>query len=291
VTLRADVMGYSTVALTRDALDDLKAKRGVRGTLTRTDDAGSSHTCTARCTQVRSQGGVARSVMAPNVEMVFEVLTPWKGTAHIESWAYGNQYTIQTNGVASGEDTPIIGDTFCIVGAPTRTGMVLSWTNAGDSFTLQYIMTAGDAPSGGNSITCTTAGRTWTTLLGGNPSAATTIYAVLPNNGNAPCRDAVVTVTEGAGATVTAFTVESITPDGAYWTYTGALTAVVTIDCGARTVYHGTSAAYANFAGSATDHTIEDWLLLNPGTNVLKLSATGGTANTLFGFAYSDTWE
>lgn len=290
LTYRAQVTAASASAL-QTALAAQWVLSGVRGALVRTMTDTTTHTTTARLLRIRADRTTSNR-LTQDVEYDFAILGPWQGTAHSETWLFGDQYTAGVNAGSGAQWPPVAGDTWQVQGDATRTGMILTFTTTGaDTGDGQYVVLTGAAPGAGATLVSTTAGRTWsiTTVLTG---AATTLRVAIRNNGNAPCRDCVVTVTEAGGDGITAFALQRSpsATDTDHWLYTGSLTAALTIDCGARTVLHGSTNAYSNFS-LYSNHVNEGWFTLRPGLNHrIVISATGGTASSYVNFAYYDTW-
>lgn len=103
--------------------------------------------------------------------------------------------------------------------------------------------------------------------------------------GNAPVRDAVVTIT----AQTSAITVVTVAISGvAEWTYTGSIAAAaaLVVDCGARTVRSGAGVdLYSGFA-LGNNHASDQWLPLVVGANTVTITKTGGGATSTCAVAY-----
>lgn len=115
-------------------------------------------------------------------------------------------------------------------------------------------------------------------------STPTTVW--LSNGGNLPHSDVIMAVTATSG-TLYAL---GITATGADMVWSGVLNAghQLLVDFGAQAVTVDGNDAYAGL--ELTDnHTIEEWLLLNPGANSLYLNPVGG-ATVQVTFQYVDRW-
>ena len=107
--------------------------------------------------------------------------------------------------------------------------------------------------------------------------------------GNAPVRDAVVTIT----AQTSAITAVTVAISGvAEWTYSGSIAATesLVVDCGARTVRTGAGAdVYSDFA-LGNNHASADWLPLAVGENTVTITKTGGGATSTCAVTYSQKY-
>ena len=119
--------------------------------------------------------------------------------------------------------------------------------------------------------------------------AAGATNITVTNNGNRTVTNAVVTVKAGS-ANITALTVS--VSGISQLQYSGAIVAgkQLVIDCGDLSVTNDGADAYADFA-IATNHTIDDWLRLEPGTNTVAIVITGGGTGAQALFEYFDGWE
>jgi len=126
------------------------------------------------------------------------------------------------------------------------------------------------------------------TTLDANPKAFATV-----NNGTAPARNAVLTLTAG-DQDITYFRLDNVTLANISFEFTGTVAAGTSliIDCSpaAPTVRNNGVDAYADFAFTST-HAVDDWLVLWAGSNSLVAYHTksGGTNPTL-NLAYRDVW-
>jgi len=108
------------------------------------------------------------------------------------------------------------------------------------------------------------------------------------NGGNAPVRNAVITVT-AAGSAITVLQVGVAGISLWAWTGTLAVGQALVIDCGAKTVRNNGVDAYSGFALDAL-HTIADWLRLEAGANTVQVWRTGGDNTTAIRIAYAAGW-
>lgn len=121
------------------------------------------------------------------------------------------------------------------------------------------------------------------TTLNSSPKALT-----VTNGGDAVVRNAVITVTAG-GANITALTIAA---GSAEISYSGTITAgqALVIDCGALTVKNNGTGDYANFS-LTVNHTVIDWMPLEPGNNSVTVTFTGGSTDSVVNFAFYDGWH
>ena len=105
------------------------------------------------------------------------------------------------------------------------------------------------------------------------PLDATPTNVSLTNGGNAPVRNAVITVTLPASLPVTAITKLTFAAGGAEFEYSGSLAGddVLVIDTGARSVTLNGADDYGNFSLTA-NHAIGEWLRLAAGANTLAVT-------------------
>lgn len=110
------------------------------------------------------------------------------------------------------------------------------------------------------------------------------------NDGNQYVYDAVVTVTAG-GADITALTIENTTNGLTNISFTGTVAAgeVLVIDAGLMAVTNDGADAYASFAVNS-GHKMGGWLRLDPGTNAVKCTFTGGSTDSTISVAFRDGW-
>jgi hypothetical protein len=105
-----------------------------------------------------------------------------------------------------------------------------------------------------------------------------TTNITLTNNGNAPVRNAIITVDVPASFPAAAALVVSKSGQSEFQ-YTGAISpgSQLQIDCGAKAVKLDSVDSYDNFS-LTSNHVISEWLRLDPGDNILSvtLPALGG---------------
>jgi len=109
-----------------------------------------------------------------------------------------------------------------------------------------------------------------------------------PNNGNAPVRNAVVTLT-AAGTNITAATFTMTGVSQFSWAGTLLVGNSLVIDCGARTVKNNGADAYSGFSLGA-GHAIAEWLRLVAGLNSVLVARTGGSSASTVTISYNDGW-
>lgn len=112
-------------------------------------------------------------------------------------------------------------------------------------------------------------------------------YATVTQGGNRATPDVRLTVTAGAAP----ITVLTISCGDAEFTYTGTVAVgdQLIIDCGAQQVLNDGADAYVGFSLGAS-HAIEDWLLLEPGDNIIEVARTGGSTNSTLLVEFQDRW-
>jgi hypothetical protein len=122
----------------------------------------------------------------------------------------------------------------------------------------------------------------WTFTLSTSPKACT-----VTNGGNRSTNNVRLAVTAGS-ASITSITFAC---GDAEFTYSGTVASghILVIDCGAQSVSNTTS-DYANFA-LTSNHTIEDWIRLDPGDNIITVTKTGGGTTSSLSVEYQDGWE
>ncbi len=123
-----------------------------------------------------------------------------------------------------------------------------------------------------------------TTPLDSSPKTIT-----LTNGGNVRVTNPILTIKAGS-APITALTVE--VSGVSKWTYSGTIAEgkSVVIDCGSRSVENDGTGDYEHFALDATGHLVADWLQLQPGSNSIKVTLTGGATDSTFRVQFSDGW-
>lgn len=121
------------------------------------------------------------------------------------------------------------------------------------------------------------------TVLTSSPQTIT-----VDNDGNVAVRDAVVMITAGS----TAITYLKVGISGVCeWEYAGSISAgqALVVDCGAKSVLNNGANAYSGFELTA-NHTVADWLVLEPGNNSVVVTRTGGGSTSTVEFVFSDGW-
>ena len=115
-------------------------------------------------------------------------------------------------------------------------------------------------------------GKTINTVSGSFAGASATLS--LPNDGNAPVANAVITLTSPASAPATITSLVVSKSGQTYFTWSGSLAAgqSLVIDCGAKSVKRAGINAYALVF--STSHTISDWLRLDPGANSVTFTVS-----------------
>lgn len=121
------------------------------------------------------------------------------------------------------------------------------------------------------------------TVLNTSPKNVTVI-----NGGNATVKNAVITVT-AVGTDITSLIIAKSGETQLVYSGTIAVGESLVIDCGAWSVENDGADDYANFDLGAS-HAIEEWLHLDPGSNTITVTRTGG-ANSTIGFTFYDLWE
>lgn len=111
-------------------------------------------------------------------------------------------------------------------------------------------------------------------------------YATVTNGGNRATQDVRFTIT----AVATPITVITLSTGLAEFTYTGSVAVgdQLIIDCGAQQVLNDGADAYVGFSFGAT-HGIEEWMLLEPGDNIIEIARTGGNNSTIL-IEFQDRW-
>ena len=111
---------------------------------------------------------------------------------------------------------------------------------------------------------------------------------LVANGGNAPVRNAIITVT-AAGTNITSLTIYVSGVSSFTWTGTLAVGKSLVIDCGASSVKNDGTDAYSGFSLNS-GHTIPEWLRLEPGNNTVYVQRTGGSTASTARFTYNDGW-
>lgn len=118
---------------------------------------------------------------------------------------------------------------------------------------------------------------------------AGTTNLTITNGGNAPVKNAILTIT-AANVAITGLT---ITKSGeTHLVYAGMIAAgnSLVIDCGEWSVKNNAVDDYANFSFGA-NHAIDGMLTLDPGANVLQIIKTGGNINDTLTIEFYDGWQ
>lgn len=110
----------------------------------------------------------------------------------------------------------------------------------------------------------------------------------LSNDGDAVVVDAVLTLTAGS-ADITSVTFST---GDAEIQYTGTISAGndLVIDCGAMSVQNNGTGDYVNFARTA-NHAEDYWFPLQPGSNPITVTFTGGSTNSSLNVVFYEAWE
>lgn len=114
------------------------------------------------------------------------------------------------------------------------------------------------------------------------------MYQTVVNNGNAPVRDVVLTVTAGTAGALSNIVLWG---PGQHLKYSGNLLArsTLVIDCAAHSVKVDGADAYASFS-LGSYHTMDDWCLLQPGNNAMSLQSTGTVTGASWSIEFKDAW-
>ena len=109
------------------------------------------------------------------------------------------------------------------------------------------------------------------------------------NGGNRVVTNPVLTITAG-GANITAATIAKTGETKIAWT--GTLTAGndLVVDCGKFTITNNGSNAYSGKAAFDSNHTIAEWLRIDPGDNDIDVTFTGGSTNSTVTVEFRDGW-
>ena len=124
-----------------------------------------------------------------------------------------------------------------------------------------------------------TAPTAWTSLLQ---------TLVLPNGGNAPVANAVITITAGTAA----ISLLAIASGDCNFLYTGtvAIGQSLVIDTGAWSVKNNGAADYAHLT-LPIGHRSDDLFRLAAGDNTVEIGRVGGGTGSTIAFKYSEGWE
>ncbi len=113
------------------------------------------------------------------------------------------------------------------------------------------------------------------------------------NGGNRVVTNPVITVTAG-GASVTSVTITKTGTGGSetkiVWTGTLATTKQLIVDCGAFTITNDGANAYSGKAAFDSNHTIAEWLRIDPGYNEITIVWVGGSTDTTVLLEFRDGW-
>lgn len=122
------------------------------------------------------------------------------------------------------------------------------------------------------------------TLAVADPSYTT---ITCTNGGNARVCDVVVAVTAQSSAITR---VRVAVPGVSDFEWTGSLAAgsTLALDCGAKRVRIGSVNAYA--ITLRAEHSVSDWLRLEPGDTAVRVYRSGGGATSTASISYSDGW-
>lgn len=108
------------------------------------------------------------------------------------------------------------------------------------------------------------------------------------NGGNRATSNVVLTITAGS-AHITALTIAC---GDAELTYDAAILATesLVIDCGAQSILNDGDASYQNL-DLTSNHEIEEWIRLEPGSNSMTVTKTGGGTGSTLLVEFEDGWE
>lgn len=111
---------------------------------------------------------------------------------------------------------------------------------------------------------------------------------IVTNGGNRATSDVRLTITAGA-ADITALTIAC---GDAEMSFSGTVSVgdVLVIDSGAQAVTDDGVAAYGSFA-LTSNHSIDEWIRLEPGDNTITVTKTGGSTNSTLLVEFQDGWE
>lgn len=107
------------------------------------------------------------------------------------------------------------------------------------------------------------------------------------NDGDYPVSNAVITVT-AAGTNITEITIAKTGQTNLKWTGTLAVGKSLVIDCGNYTVKNDGVALSPTGITRQSGHVIAEWLIFDPGSNMLSVTRTGGSTDSTLAFDYSD---
>lgn len=109
----------------------------------------------------------------------------------------------------------------------------------------------------------------------------------IENGGNLAVRDAIVKVTAG-DAPIMSVSVRSGLCD---WTVTGQLGIgrTLVVDCAAKSVVKNGVNFYSGFS-LGDDHMTPDWMVLEPGENLVEVERDGGGTGSTVEFVFADGW-
>jgi hypothetical protein len=113
------------------------------------------------------------------------------------------------------------------------------------------------------------------------------------NGGNRVVTDPVITVTAG-GASITSVTITKIDSGGSetkiVWTGTLLTTKQLIVDCGKFTITNDGANAYSGKAAFDSNHTIAEWLRIDPGYNEITVTWVGGSTDSTVTLEFRDGW-
>jgi len=107
------------------------------------------------------------------------------------------------------------------------------------------------------------------------------------NHGNARIDDALIRVT-AAGSAISAVRVRVAGVSDIQWTGTLGVGETLTIDCGARSMRIGGADAYD--LEYLSDHSVPQWLRIEPGENNVQIYRTGGSEDSRVQVTFRDGW-
>ncbi len=112
---------------------------------------------------------------------------------------------------------------------------------------------------------------------------------VVTNGGNRVVTNPVITITAG-GANITAVTITKTGETKIAWTGTLVSTKSLVIDCGKFTILNDGANAYSGKAAFDSNHTIAEWLRIDPGSNTVTVAFTGGSTDSTATIEFRDGW-
>lgn len=229
VSVRGVVLEDTAAAL-RTTLDGLRALVGKRKNLYRRADSNDEIQWARARLVSEPMRRVQGNVLHCEVEMVFQILTPWVGADH-STWVLDDGEYLDT---------------------------ALYLDEAGETFT------------------------------GSSPHIFTTT-----NGGNRVVTNPVITLTAG-GASVTSVTITKVGTGGSetkiVWTGTLLTTKKLIVDCGTFTITNDGANAYSGKAAFDSNHTIAEWLRIDPGYNEITVTWVGGSTDSTVLLEYRDGW-